>query len=276
MTKQIFRVPIYFLSWNSPTIQVFLSFSLIFPSALKQEWSSQSFGNRSIKWHLETPTLDPKCHHPLDPYPWTPPPLDHHHLGLLDPHHPLAPRPPPPLESLSPRTPLDPHPLDLHHIRPPPLTPNTPTPTHLTPPPLHHKPDPYNPLLHNAPPPDPKQPYPLPPLPPTTTTHLTPPPPTPWPPPHPAPHHPYPHNPIPLTPTTPYPHHPLPLLQPPPPDPHHTLPPPPPGRVLCTVLVTIPWAGPIIHLLLKMRLWDQVKTAWRWLIWMEVLCSPQI
>ena len=30
-----------------------------------------------------------------------------------------------------------------------------------------------------------------------------------------------------------------------PPDPHHPLSQPPPGRVLCTVLVTIPWAGPL-------------------------------
>ena len=57
-----------------------------------------------------------------------------------------------------------------------------------------------------------------------------------------------------LIPTTPYPltpppdpHHPIPPWPPlpPTPDPHHPLPPPPNGRVLCTVLVTIPWAGPL-------------------------------
>ena len=66
--------------------------------------------------------------------------------------------------------------------------------------------------------------------------------------PTPKPQTPSPPTPHPLTPTIPYPLTPTPI-----PDPHYPLtppplppwPPPPPGRVLCTVLVTIPWAGPL-------------------------------
>ena len=83
--------------------------------------------------------------------------------------------------------------------------------------------NPTTPRPHHPWPPSPPTPTPWPHHPP----HPWPPPsPTPWPPTTPDPHHPYP-----LTPTTPTPW------------PHHPWPQPPPGRVLCTVLVTIPWAG---------------------------------
>ena len=77
------------------------------------EWSSQSFGNRSIEWHLETHFL------PLRPSPRPPtprPPSTHHHLDPT-PRTPPAPTThsvPPPLDlhTWPPPPPLDPH---LHH-----------------------------------------------------------------------------------------------------------------------------------------------------------------
>ena len=45
-------------------------------ASLPEEWSSQSFGNRSIEWHLEIPPLDhiiPGC-----PTPTSRPPPHHH------------------------------------------------------------------------------------------------------------------------------------------------------------------------------------------------------
>ena len=67
-----------------------------------------------------------------------------------------------------------------------------------------------------------------------------PPPPNTHPPPGPQPPHtpPTPWNPTTSYSTPPDPHHPYTPTHPPP------GPPPPPGRVLCTVLITIPWAGP--------------------------------
>ena len=85
---------------HAPSKSKYFSF-MQFLEKKMTKWSSQSFGNRSIEWNLETPPITPRPP-PLDPY--TPPlPGPHHHPNLCpytpdpappDPHHPLPPPPP--------------------------------------------------------------------------------------------------------------------------------------------------------------------------------------
>ena len=151
------------------------------------------------------------------------------------PHTPWPPLPLP-TNSWTPNTLYHPMPgLPPHY--PPTLGP-PPPPTHLPP---GQQPTP-------GPPPPPTPPSPRPPI--ALPTHPSTPPPPIHPPFYPTTNYPLTH----WTPTTPYPPTPRPLLPPilppePPPALHPpTHPPPgpplPPGRVLCTVLITIPGAGP--------------------------------
>ena len=70
--------------------------------AKSKQWSSQSFGNQSIEWHLENPSLRPYFQYPLAPKPLD---LCPHHTIDPPPHHPLDPWPRQPPDTPTP--PLD-------------------------------------------------------------------------------------------------------------------------------------------------------------------------